>query len=101
MYEQRESELGLTRVASLDPGGGWEWDVCYVWKHEDGRLLWGQAAGCSCYGPEDAFESLNDLEELNDKTWASFEAAARGNYYADVAEKNAFVAKVDRLLRES
>ncbi len=53
-------------VAELSSGSGYDWDTIEVWRRKsDGKLLYEQDAGCSCYGPWES-SSVGDLIELTD-----------------------------------
>lgn len=62
-------KFGLEIVASLDLGGGYDYDIYLVLK-KDGKLYSASDSGCSCYSPFDGV-GLDDLEEL---TWVQFNA---------------------------
>ena len=62
-------KFGLEIVASLDLGGGYEYDTYLVFK-KDGKLYSASDSGCSCYEPFDGI-GVEDLDEL---TWENFSA---------------------------
>lgn len=63
VYYQPE-KFGLTIVAEVDPSEEYEFDITAVWKHEDGRVFWGQDSGCSCPSPFEGYNNIDDLTEL-------------------------------------
>lgn len=63
-------KFGLTVVAELhDPNADYSFDTTVAWKHEDGRVLIGSDAGCSCPTPFEDVHNLSDLLEVNRGSW--------------------------------
>ncbi len=58
-----------------DPDASYSFDMFVLWRHADGRLFWATDSGCSCPSPFEEFFSINDLTQLTDDSWSSFEAA--------------------------
>lgn len=54
--------FGLTLIADMDSGGGYEYNQSAVWRRDDdGRFLYGNSSGCSCSVPWEGFTSQSDL----------------------------------------
>lgn len=65
MYHQPE-KFGLEILGVLsDPAEYYDFDWFVVWKHEDGRIFYGEDQGCSCPSP---FETFTSLERANEVT---------------------------------
>jgi|GEM_PF-5842417 len=72
VYYQPEA-FGLTIVDEIDdPDACYSFDIFAVWKHEDGRVFYGQDARCLCPSPFEGFTSLTHLSPLTDETWPEF-----------------------------
>jgi hypothetical protein len=64
-YNQPEA-FGLEIFASCGGGGGYDWDVFLVWKHEEtGKVYVWSGSGCSCYGPCDDITKLEELDTVD------------------------------------
>lgn len=116
VYGQPE-KFGLTPIGELyDPEACYSFDILAVWKHEDGRIFWGQSAGCSCPSPFETVTSLEDdeLSLVTNESWEEFAKAvdehckpytysnANGIVYDKVdpqaADKTELLATVAKLL---
>lgn len=64
VYYQPEA-FGLTPLGQLDdPDADWSFDIFSVWKHESGKIYYGEDAGCSCPSPFEDATSLDHLTEV-------------------------------------
>ena len=55
-------EAGLTLVACIDGGGGYDWTTFYVFRDiTTGALRWWSGNGCSCNQPMDGVSVIADL----------------------------------------
>lgn len=79
-YHQPE-KFGLTIVETEDTGGGYEFNIFTVWKHQDGRVFYAQDSGCSCPSPFEWADGLEDLTELTD--WEAFAQTVKDWGYDD------------------
>jgi hypothetical protein len=52
IYTEPEA-FGLTVVAVVQAGGGWEYDTFVICRDERGTFWWAQDQGCSCPIPVD------------------------------------------------
>ncbi len=61
-------KFGLTIVHDEDLIGGYEWDLCIVWKGGD-AFYYGFDSGCSCSSPFEGIKGVDELQrlDLNDR----------------------------------
>lgn len=65
-YELRNTpeRAGLSLVACIDNGGGYNWANFYIFRAiSDDRLYWWTGTGCSCDQPLDGVNVLADLTQ--------------------------------------
>lgn len=88
-------EFGLTPVADVDFGGGYDFDLIVVWKNSNNQLFWASDSGCSCPTPfEDV--SFSDIIPVNLKVLrdAVNDHSYSSGYDVDLA--HTFIDKVRR-----
>lgn len=67
--EFRDELDQMVLVAESDEGGGYEWDVLYVYWHTTReRYFVIGGSGCSCNWISDGVDRLGDFEDYADKT---------------------------------
>ena len=93
-------KLGYKHVAGIYYGG-YSWDCADVFRRiSDGRLVWSEDGGCSCYGPyeyasdEESLMDLDDYRSFRDKVNERFQY-----HYINPGELQDFLAKVQRAMR--
>lgn len=73
-YDYSPGDDGLVGLgyADFEPEGCYEWDGVTVYvRTEDKRFFWENGSGCSCNGP---MEYVNKLEDFDSGTYAEFVA---------------------------
>lgn len=58
------AEFCLTLIADMDSGASYEYNQSAVWRHDDGRFLYGNSSGCSCSVPWEGFTSVGSLTPI-------------------------------------
>ncbi len=67
MYESEFIEManskGLVEVLRAQGYWGYEWSLFDIWIEEKtGEYYWYEDAGCSCYGPYENVDDINEFE---------------------------------------
>ncbi len=61
--------FGLKVLYEIEYSSGlWEFDTRVIWLHESGKILTAVDSGCSCPTPFEEYESIEELDEFDEKT---------------------------------
>lgn len=63
VWESQENAKIIRQVASADWSACYEMDAAHVFELDNGKFLFVEERGCSCYGYEDASLTIVDTEE--------------------------------------
>lgn len=97
---------GLAMVASIDFRDDYDFDIIAVWKEkETGKMYYAGDSGCSCPSPFEDYNSLADLNPLNENTLDEFRSyvkeRAEWGYGVSAMERGNFLRSVTMTLRHA
>lgn len=85
-YELRNNpeRAGLSLVACVDGGGGYDWTAFYIFRDLADHLRWWFGSGCSCNQPLDGVNTIADMHTGTERDVVlDLHAYAQGSYSTD------------------
>lgn len=79
---------GLTPFDEVETAGGYEFDTTVIWQDNDGKLYWAHDSGCSCPTPFEDFNSIKDLNTLNEDNFYNFKEHLKNQYNISIKQFN-------------
>lgn len=77
---------GLSVFYEVETAGSYEFDTTMIWQNNEGNLYWAHDSGCSCPTPFEDFNSINDLNILNQETFHGFEEHLKNQYNIGISQ---------------